>query len=424
MRKWVVADSSIAGRMAYLSKDVVMAAFLVLGAGRGGGLTNIAEPFLVGGLILLGIGAVFSSLIGIDPIGAALTIRTFFVLPVACWTAGRKLPADSIRRFALWIAILSVPLALLGALQFFSPSKGWINRYSSEGEQIVSTSSVTERVRATGTFSYITGFGEFAPAAVWAGIVTFTLGRTKRERWLGYAAVVAGMCCAFVTVSRAVAIISLGLVVVWAVVGGNVGRKIQVAVTIGTAAFALLFLTGRWDDASEIATTVYQRHASVSQSHGAGDTILHRLWYTFIVPLDAIAMAPFGNGLGSEQGGRMFKSGLAWTFEGAWGRMIMEVGLPGLFGFVLTLGVVFAPLKAAYWKNPQNERKTVLAVTFAALLARAVVGFQFGHVAAYFFWSMGATVLALSNGIQPPTMSTPGTGFGQRNSGRTLNTRL
>jgi hypothetical protein len=402
LRKWGVGEASIAAKLAYVSKDIVLATFLVLGLGAPSVLTRIAQPYLVAGLTLLACGAGLSAIFGIDLLGAVLTLKTFFVLPVACLLAGQLLPTDSLRRFARWIAILSVPLAVLGVLQFYSPSNSGLNRYSTMGEDVAATTSgVNERVRATGTFSYISGFGEFAETAVWAGIVTFTIARTVRERLLGYAAVGSGFCCALVTVSRAVALISLALVVVWALVGGQFGRKVRTAFTIAFAALAALFLTQEWDHAEEIVSTVYLRHYSEKNS----DTFSGRLWYQFVHPMDALAIAPLGFGLGSQQSATMLEDATRRSqgmFESPWGRTIMEVGILGLLGFFVTLGVVFAPLIAAYRATKRSELRTVLAVTGAALMAKALLGFQFNHVTTYFFWATGASVLSLANGIRPP----------------------
>ena len=90
----------------------------------------------------------------------------------------------------------------------------------------------------------------------------------------------------------------------------------------------------------------------------------------------------------------------------------MELGLVGLLGFLVTLGAIFAPLRVAYRANKEGDGRTVLAVTSAALVASAILGFQFNHVAAYFFWATSAAVLALGNGIPPPRRPASPTGVG------------
>lgn len=411
LRKWVVPDTSIAGRIAYLSKYIALAAFLVLGAGRSNTLTRIARPYLGIGMVLLGLGAVISAAFGaVEPVGAVLTILNFFLLPLSGYAAGLKLPADSLRRFALWTAILSLLMAPLSVRQFYSPKDSFINRYSKEDEkQTISTSGVGKgenaRVRATGTFSYIGGLCDFAPVAIWAAIVTFTFARTRCVRWLGYAALAAAICCTFTTVSRATAVNSAALLAVWAFAGGQFVRKAGAAFTIGVVGLAVLLFSGKWRSVEEISTTVFRRHAAVSDKvTGVGDTFSHRFWYSYILPFEAILVAPLGDGLGSQQAkgmqsARWHREGI--LFESAWGRTVMELGVLGLLGFLSTLAIVFAPLKAEYRKSKRGAQRTVVAVTAAVLLLKAVAGFQFNHVGACFFWAIGACVLALGNASAP-----------------------
>jgi hypothetical protein len=402
LRKWGVGDTSVAGRLAYLSKDICLAGFLVLGAGRINVFSRLARPYLQFGLGLLAVGALASTLSGIEPVGAVLSIRTFFVLPVASWVAGRLLPSDALTRMARWLAMLALPMAILGAIQFYSSSASPINRYSTEGEDIA-TSGVGERaeeqrVRATGTFSYISGFGEFGPMAVWGGIVTFVTARSLRQRWLGYAGLVAGLCCAFVTVSRYTALVSLGLVAIWAGVRGRWDRKAHALLMIGGVTLVLLQATEQWNAADEVVSTVYARHVVATD-----DTFADRTWYQFVLPVQALEIAPLGAGLGSQQVATSLADNARrpmGLFESAWGRIVLELGLAGLFGFLLTLGVAFAPLRSAY-RLCQGEPKIIVAITAGAALARAVVGFQFNHVGAYFFWAMAAAILALGNAPQP-----------------------
>jgi hypothetical protein len=415
VRKWVVGDASIAARVAYLSKDIVLVAILGLGAGPRNPLTDIASPFLQVGLLLAGIGAMVNAAIQIDPIGAVLTLICLVILPAAAVMIGRLLPPDSLQRFAKWIAILSLPLAMLGVLQFFSPPGSTLNRYSGTAEDAsataakIATAGATDRtaaasvhVRATGTFSYISGFSEFSVMAVWAGIVTFTLARTPRLRWLGYAGLAAGVCCALSTVSRLPVLITLGLLGVWVVAGGQFFRKAQVAITIAGLVLAALLVTGKWQAAEEIVGSVYSRY-----QNSGNETLLGRAEYSFITPLvESLSVAPFGAGLGTQQQASMTPNVAAIHGpESPWGRTILEVGIIGLVGSIVTFGTVFGPLWAAYRMAIRGEARTVLAVTAAMLMSKALGGFQFNHVAAYFFWATSAAVLALGGGIQSSKIS-------------------
>jgi hypothetical protein len=415
LRKWIVGDTAIAARVAYLSKDLALVGILGLGMGPANALTDFGRPYLLLGVALVGIGCLVNAAIEIAPVGAILTILTLLILPATAWIAGHVLPPDSLQRFASWITILALPLAVLGVMQFFSPPGSVLNRYSgSEDDTVVSAAATKiattgvsnrrtgkmDRVRATGTFSYITGFSDFSVMAVWAGIVTLTLARTAKARWLGYAGLAAAICCTFVTVSRLPVLIALALIAVWTVAGGQFGRKAQAAVAIAALLLTALLVTGKWEAADEIVSSVYERH----QSSGR-DTLMSRLEYQFVTPLEgALIEAPLGAGLGTQQQAKVmvFKAGEQTSLgpESPWARTVLEVGVVGLLGCLVTYAVIFVPLWAAYRMKIRGEARTVLAVTAVMLLTKALNGFQFDHVSAYFFWATSAAVLALGRGIQ------------------------
>lgn len=414
---WLGGDTSTASKCAYLSKDIVMACFLLLGRGRPNRLTRMGKPLLTLGLALLALGTIMTASLGVEPVGAVLTLRTFFILPIAAFAAGQLLPPDALRKFALWIAMFSLPMAPLATLQFFSPSGSRLNRYSTmEAKEDATTSGVSERVRATGTFSYITGLSEFSMLAAWAGIITFSLAKTRGIRWLGYGGLAAAGCCALATVSRWAVLVILGLVAVWAICGGKFGRKVQMALAMGITGFAAIYLSGVWHSAEEVIGTVYLRHEA------GHDSVGHRLWYQFILPMNALAESPLGEGLGSQQASatndQIGRRGLKGTYESAWGRTILELGLVGLAGFLATCGAVFVPAWFAYRTSPQGEGRTVMAVTGAALAARALLGFQFNHVTAYFFWSLAAAFLATSPAVRQQRIGRFPTRLSRGSSGR------
>jgi hypothetical protein len=397
VRKWLVGDASIAGRIAYLSKYVVLAIMLVNHGTPHNRLAHAAAPFLKNGMGLLAVGSLFSCLSGIAPVGAILTVLNFFFLPYAAWCAGQQLPADAIRRFALALSCLAILMAPLGVRQFYSPPTSLVNRYSTEGEAI-NTATVSERIRATGTFSYITGMGEFATTATWAGLVTFSLARTARHRWIGYIGLAAALCCGFVTVSRAVVLICLTILASWTFFGGQLAGKLRAIVGIGLVIATAGVTSERWDSINEIGTTVYRRHEFAKD-----DSLEYRLWYQFVLPTEAIWIAPTGNGLGTQQAGRSAVSGdvrESSSFESPWARTILELGVLGLVGLLVSLGVAFVPWRRMLAQTVNPRGRIVLIVTGVLLFTRAALGFQFNHIAAYFFWATAACVIALGN--RPP----------------------
>ncbi len=394
VRKWGVGDATVLGRLAYLSKYIPMAMLLVAPGWGRNPFADRSKRFATLGLAMVALGAAISSFSGINLVGALLTILNCIVLPAAAWQAGRLIPGDALRRLAWWACCMALLMGPLAVVQFYSPAGSRINRYSTTGEGIA-TAAVSERVRATGTFSYITGLGEFAMFAVWAGIVTFSTARSDRERWIGYGGLLGGLCCAFASVSRSVTLIALAFLAAWALFGGQLNQKAKSAIAVAVVCFGVLMATGRMQFATEMGSTVYMRH----QAAGS-DSVAYRLWYSFVLPLNAVWMAPLGHGLGTEQAGRVLSATPVRgesTFESPWGRTIMELGVIGFLGVLVTWGIFIVPWREAFRRCTPGGAKSTLVVTGVALAARGALGYQFNHVAAYFFWVMAACVLALGN---------------------------
>src|SRR5262249_41045208 len=103
-----------------------------------------------------------------------LYVPLIYVMPAAV-RSDRELVVD-LRRYIL----LPIPVGLLGAAQFLSPSSSVLNSYArTEGaEGYVSTFGSSDFVRVTATFSYITGYASYLVA-----ITILLLAYLAATRW-------------------------------------------------------------------------------------------------------------------------------------------------------------------------------------------------------------------------------------------------
>jgi hypothetical protein len=389
VRKWVVGDKSWMANLAYFSKDIAFTAAMVAAPRMPNRLALASYPWFIGGLLLSILGAMLSTLSGFSPLGAILSFRVFFLLPLVAWQAGQVLPPDTIRRVARWLAWLAIPMAILGVIQFFSPSGSFINRYST-GEEIATT-GFSERIRATGTFSYISGLYVFANYAVWAGIVAITLADTKRQRQIGALGLIAGIACTLVTVSRSTMLISVAVLAAWLFLGGKALANLKPVALIIAVAGVGLYMSGYLEQANEVVSAVQTR------SLRATDNFAERLIVEFSPIYDAFVLAPLGNGFGSEQAGRGGTVRVGSTYESPWGRLVMELGIVGLMGFVVSMGIAAIPIYRLLTAQRRGRLRTTAGVTAVVLLTNFLIGFQFNHVASFFFWFLTAALLALGN---------------------------
>ncbi|MGV3660328.1 MAG: hypothetical protein ACO1TE_09080 [Prosthecobacter sp.] len=79
-----------------------------------------------------------------------------------------------------WYALIAIPICMLGVVQFASGASSQLNVYAQESEQGISGFGFGEKVRITGTFSYITGHLTFI---IFFSALTISLLAQNQTRW-------------------------------------------------------------------------------------------------------------------------------------------------------------------------------------------------------------------------------------------------
>jgi hypothetical protein len=78
--------------------------------------------------------------------------------------------------------LLSIPVGIIGIIQFFSPASSFINAYANEEEVAKATFGEVAAVRITGTFSYISGYGVYL--IICFGLLIIMLSNKQSRGWL------------------------------------------------------------------------------------------------------------------------------------------------------------------------------------------------------------------------------------------------
>jgi len=247
-------------------------------------------------------------------------------------------------------AILLIPFVALGLVQFMFPPDHWINGYlNHEGEELsvggfFGDASIN-KVRTTGTFSYIGGFTAFL--TIMAYLAT-ALAAKNRWRISGNALVLVllALCLAamFTTGSRGPIwglLATLPLVLwIWSRSGllssGSLGKMMAASVAI-------------WLLAQFVAADAYDAYAYRVEH---ADDVWSRILSPFTESWGAVlVMGPIGTGIGSTNGGALTLMGTRdfwWLngnlFEVEPARVLLETGL---IGFILVYAArVWLLLKA------------------------------------------------------------------------------
>ncbi|CAN5387993.1 hypothetical protein BH11ARM2_BH11ARM2_31710 [soil metagenome] len=308
----------------------------------------------------------------------------FFYVPVVVALA-RMLDEEDVRWFARLLAFSIVPMTLLVALQALSKGTSFWNRGAGEGTgQIMLAGGF---VRASGTFSFVTGLSVYYPAAVWA-LVYLRFDRREVSRLSLQVGAVFATLGVVLTGSRLLLVfIAFQLLVTGVSFVQLRPRSLPRLVrTVTVVALGLIFVAVLTPLGAAVGR-FGERIATAEQTQSSSDRA--SVW--LVGPFDAIAEAPlfgYGMGLGTSVGSALTtgKTGLIFNqpgshtyyteIEGA--RHVMEQGP--------ILGLAYFLLRLAF----------LVISTFAARrIARA------GLVSAWSLWAILAPQLYIGQMGQP-----------------------
>jgi O-antigen ligase len=393
IRKWVLRDDEgFLKYVPYFSKDIAFA--LILFIRRPAGLGLFGQKLWTGlkvGLSLCTVGALASIIFNsgaLNLVGAALSVRSLFFLPLCALLAIPRLREINLVRVALLIGLLTLINAGLGTLQYSSPKDAPINYYASKQYEAV---MFEESVRAMGTFPYITGFGTLAMVGAWAGTVLMSYGEGRRRLFgAGVVTAAAGLWCALLSISRGPTIIVVAILIAWLLSSRKVFQNLIRLSIFAVLLTVLLFAIGRASLIDRVTDTLLARNE-------AAEDIEQRLTPPVEEVMKVISLAPVGYGFGSEQVGGVFaETGIMSfrQFESQFSRIVMEAGALGFIGFLIVCGGLLATLFQAqrYTPDPALRRSIITGMVLIVWLFYGNVIFD--HVASFFVWSIAAVLLA------------------------------
>jgi hypothetical protein len=390
IRKWVIGSVfEFSSYVVYFSKDLLFASLLLFPAKRGE--SRALDRFgrwLVPGCFLLICGAVCSMTEQINYAGAVLTVRSLLFLPAVAFLVASRLQGISLRFVALLVGVLTVMNFGLGVMQNHMLPQDVLNRYATDTTEISTTET---GVRATGTFSYITGMGIIAVVGIWAGIVYVSLSRNVRQQMVGWGILACGFGCGLASVSRGPVLIGSMMILAWIVFSGEWASTKPRSLIACVSFLVVLTYFG------VTATFLKLADGLMLRAQTSSDTTQERGLGQLDEALLALKMAPFGNGLGTEQIGRYHytqREMAETSFESQWARLILETGAFGLLGFlVLCLGAISA-LETAKRETSTPGENAALFATQLLFVGMFTTYLIFNHVASAFTWMIFSAVLA------------------------------
>ncbi|MBW3637078.1 MAG: hypothetical protein KY445_11555 [Armatimonadetes bacterium] len=338
LRKWVLPFAS--NPLLIVRDPVVLLAYFY--AWRGGLFPR--NTFLLFGAAL-GLLSLAAGLIATE--GAAFVtvygFRAHFLQLPMIFLIAKVFDARDVQRVGYWVLLLSVPMALLMALQFLSPPQSVIN--SGAEENFEQLQSVMGRIRPAGTFSYISG-----PTLFFALVAVFILHSQISKRYplfLTLAASLGLLVAAVVSGSRGL-VGGIGVIFLFALLFGVFFKPRLAARWIGGfLVLLLLFYVIRNVPIIQLSLSAFtERLNSASGVEGGAEGFLSRVWDTLVGnAYPTLFHSPhIGHGLGvGTNVGAILLSGKAQFLlaESEWQRIIMESG-PFLGGSFLLYRVVLS----------------------------------------------------------------------------------
>jgi hypothetical protein len=275
---------------------------------------------------------------------------------------------------------MTLGVAALGVVQFRLPQDHFLNRYDQEVESVTGQYG---RVRAVGTFSYIGGMTVMAEAGSWAATYLFLSSTTALRRLLAVAVAVASVSCSLVAMSRTGLVLALVNVV-----GGAIcfrrARGVVFVALIGVAAY-WLFWSGSASETAEVSA-----FSATMRRFEESDSFMDRLLFGVYELQYALSQWPLGAGLGAGQPGAAFAVGMHLSdfrvVESEQGRIIYEVGLPGLLSVLLIRLLVFWRVLVELLHATNPVVRALYAASFPMILTSFLGNLAFNHTGSSMTW--------------------------------------
>jgi hypothetical protein len=389
IRKWVLGSEAGAwSHLIYFSKDLFFAGLLLLPRRQ----QPTAEMalfrrwlFIGGGLVALG-GAI-AACRSVNPVGAALTLRATIVLPAIACAAVPRLCGLKLLPVAASVGALTCVNCGLGILQNHLPADHLLNRYAGNETEVAVLES---GVRATGTFAYITGLAVLSSVGIWAGLAMTSLAAEGLGMGAGAVTILASIGCGLASVSRGPLVVGAVLLASWPVfVSYRSGRLLKPFWTSALITLAGLVLS-LVPEARQMTLAVLERHEQ------GEDTFQQRVFGQFSQAAAAAAIAPLGEGLGTEQVAGNYAAAGAMrftTFEDQLPRLILETGVFGTMGFIIICVGALRSLQLAKESASDPQARAILLATQVLLGCLFYVNMVFNHTVAAFAWIIFAAVM-------------------------------
>ncbi len=310
-----------------------------------------------------------------------------------------------------WFVLISIPVCCLGVLQFFSPTFSVLNQYAHQAAENtgyytrmqgagIATAGLEERVRITGTFSYISGLVTYVTFLTGLALVVVMSPEGKYKRIIQFIALPLLAANGFMSGSRA-AVVAQGIVIVAFLMSASLLRLqgkakalLNLVVTLGILFAAVTYI---FREASE----AYEERTGGEE---AKQEFRERLWRPFEmikIGMEAGGLEGYGIGMSHPATDALRKflqeppaRVRVPIYESEPAQIALELGAIGfIVWYFMRIALVFIT-----WRNlhliQQPFFKMLTVLSLAVQLVHLHVQLVYNHTANFFLWALiGLTLI-------------------------------
>src|SRR5579864_128909 len=378
LRKWFLPASL--HPLAYLFKDILALAFILRFefSGHCKILERLRHRVIIIACLLFP-----SFLLGLtwSVTAAVMNFKNAVLWPLFATYMAACVDWRSLGKITRMLCFLCLAMAVLGYMQFSRPSSDALNRYAwhvmGKMEKIA-TFGPSSGVRATGTFSYITGYATFASVGFLWMIWRLLNSQSMRERSLTVAGAVACLTCIITSGSRAPLYqCVLGLMAAVAI-SSQLRHKRRVLLL-----FAVILASYVAVSNNRVVISFYDRLTA------AGDSTTERIVGGGVDFVSLMLERPFGIGMGQESNVKDYRiaeqqASIEFTEDGR-SRMASEGGVLAVLAQLVTLSV-FLQIARLSWRTRNDLSKVAAAAMAPALLYLLTNCLWYDHNGSALWW--------------------------------------
>ena len=331
-------------------------------------------PFLYGMVIITIVGFFTTMVFGhgnlwISLFGARILLLHYPMI----FAMGRIFTREDVVKMGKATLWISIPMAILIIMQFYSPQSAWVNRGVGGNIEGSGFSGALGYFRPSATFSFTNGTSLFF-ALAGAFILYFWVNARSINRIVLVSATVALLVAIPLSISRSL-FFAVAVSVIFTLGALMRNPKYLLRIVPGILGAVIMFIVLNQYEFFQRATEVFMvRFESANETEGGLDgVLLDRYLGGMLGALSQAGAFPFfgyGLGLGTNVGSMLMKGEVLYLIsEGEWGRLIGELGaLLGVSIIVIRVALSIKVSVAAYARMLRGDFLPWILSSFGLLV--------------------------------------------------------